>query len=74
MVENLSAMGADVTETEDGMIIHGGRPLHGAVIESHLDHRIAHDLCSNRSLRRRRYTDQWGRMCKYFLSPVLPGS
>ena len=41
MVENLSAMGADVTETEDGMIIRGGRPLHGAVIESHLDHRIA---------------------------------
>ena len=41
MVENLTAMGADVTETEDGMIIHGGRPLHGAVIESHLDHRIA---------------------------------
>ena len=41
MVENLSAMGADITETEDGMIIHGGRPLHGAVIESHLDHRIA---------------------------------
>ena len=41
MVENLTAMGADVTETEDGMIIRGGRPLHGAVIESHLDHRIA---------------------------------
>ena len=41
MVESLSAMGADVTETEDGMIIHGGRPLHGAVIDSHLDHRIA---------------------------------
>ena len=41
MVETLSAMGADVTETEDGMIIRGGRPLHGAVIESHLDHRIA---------------------------------
>ena len=30
MVENLSAMGADVTETEDGMIIRGGRPLHGS--------------------------------------------
>ena len=28
MVENLSAMGADVTETADGMIIRGGRPLH----------------------------------------------
>lgn len=41
MVENLSAMGADVEETEDGMIIHGGKPLHGAVIDSHLDHRIA---------------------------------
>ncbi len=41
MVENLSAMGADVTETEDGMIIRGGKPLHGAVINSHLDHRIA---------------------------------
>lgn len=41
MVENLSAMGADVTATDDGMIIRGGRPLHGATIESHLDHRIA---------------------------------
>ena len=40
MVRNLSAMGADVEETEDGMIIHGGRPLHGAVIDSRLDHRI----------------------------------
>ncbi len=34
-------MGADVTETEDGMIIHGGKPLHGAVIDSKKDHRIA---------------------------------
>lgn len=41
MVQNLTAMGADVTETEDGMIIRGGKPLHGAVIDSHLDHRIA---------------------------------
>ena len=41
MVENLSAMGADITETEDGMIIHGGKPLHGAVVDSHKDHRIA---------------------------------
>lgn len=41
MVRNLSAMGAHVEETEDGMIIHGGRPLHGAVIDSRLDHRIA---------------------------------
>ena len=41
MAENLRTMGADVTETEDGMIIHGGRPLHGAVIDSKKDHRIA---------------------------------
>jgi 3-phosphoshikimate 1-carboxyvinyltransferase len=41
MVENLSAMGADIEETEDGMIIHGGKPLHGATIQSHADHRIA---------------------------------
>ena len=41
MVRNLTAMGADVEETEDGMIIRGGKPLHGAVIDSRLDHRIA---------------------------------
>lgn len=41
MVRNLTAMGADVEETADGMIIHGGKPLHGAVIDSKLDHRIA---------------------------------
>ncbi len=41
MTENLSAMGCDITATEDGMIINGGKPLHGAVIDSHLDHRIA---------------------------------
>lgn len=41
MADNLNAMGADVTETDDGLIIRGGRPLHGAVIDSHLDHRIA---------------------------------
>lgn len=41
MVENLSKMGADIEGTPDGMIIRGGRPLHGAVINSHKDHRIA---------------------------------
>ena len=41
MTENLTAMGAHVTATEDGMIIEGGNPLRGAVIDSHLDHRIA---------------------------------
>ena len=41
MAENLSHMGADITPTDDGMIIHGGKPLHGAVIDSYLDHRVA---------------------------------
>ena len=41
MVRYLSAMGADIEGTEDGMIIRGGRPLHGASIDSSLDHRIA---------------------------------
>lgn len=41
MVNNLSLMKADITGTEDGMIIHGGKPLEGAAIESNLDHRIA---------------------------------
>lgn len=41
MVKNLTAMGADVTETDDGMIIHGGSQLHGATIDSKKDHRIA---------------------------------
>ena len=41
MTENLKRMGADVEPTDDGMIIHGGRPLHGATINPHLDHRIA---------------------------------
>lgn len=41
VVNALKAMGADVYATEDGMVIHGGIPLHGAVIDSFLDHRIA---------------------------------
>lgn len=41
MVKGLSDMGVDITETEDGMIIRGGTALHGAVIDSHLDHRVA---------------------------------
>lgn len=41
MVEQLKLMGANIEATEDGMIIHGGKPLHGAIIDSKLDHRIA---------------------------------
>lgn len=41
VVDNLKAMGCDIIATDDGMIIHGGRPLHGATIHTLLDHRIA---------------------------------
>lgn len=41
MVTLLSSMGVDIEGTEDGMIIHGGNPLIGTTIDSHLDHRIA---------------------------------
>ena len=41
MVDGLSRMGADIEGTDDGMIIRGGKSLHGTVIDSHLDHRIA---------------------------------
>ena len=41
MVDNLSRMGAHIAAADDGMIIEGGFPLHGAEIDSHLDHRIA---------------------------------
>lgn len=41
IVENLRAMGAQVEEFEDGLAIPGRQPLHGAVIKTHDDHRIA---------------------------------
>lgn len=44
VTETLTAMGADITPTGDGMIIHGGKPLHAASVDSHKDHRIAMSL------------------------------
>ena len=41
IVHHLKEMGADVTPAPDGMIIRGGKPLTGAVLDSHMDHRIA---------------------------------
>lgn len=41
LVQELDAMGCEIEGTQDGMIIHGGKPLHGSVIDSRLDHRIA---------------------------------
>lgn len=41
IVENLQRMGADITPTDDGMIINGGKPLKGSVLGSRHDHRVA---------------------------------
>ncbi len=38
---NLRAMGAEVEEFEDGLAVSGPTRLHGALIDSHGDHRIA---------------------------------
>ena len=37
----LRAMGSDTEPTKDGMVIHGGRPLHGGIVDSCKDHRVA---------------------------------
>jgi 3-phosphoshikimate 1-carboxyvinyltransferase len=41
VAKNLRAMGAEVTEFEDGLDVPGGQSLHGAIIDSGSDHRIA---------------------------------
>jgi 3-phosphoshikimate 1-carboxyvinyltransferase len=41
VAKNLRAMGAEVTEFEDGLDVPGGQSLHGATIDSGGDHRIA---------------------------------
>lgn len=41
MTTELSKTGADVQETEDGMMIRGGKPLHGTDFASYADHRVA---------------------------------
>ena len=41
VARNLRAMGAEVIEFEDGLDVPGGQSLHGAIIDSGGDHRIA---------------------------------
>ena len=40
VADTLNSMGADITPTEDGMIIKGKSPLHGAKVNTFGDHRI----------------------------------
>jgi len=37
----LAAMGADVRTTGDGLVVNGGRPLSGTVVDARGDHRLA---------------------------------
>lgn len=37
----IEALGGAATPTADGLVVHGGRPLTGGLVESHGDHRIA---------------------------------
>ncbi len=41
LAEGLSRLGARVEERPDGLVLHGGRPLRGASVRAHDDHRIA---------------------------------
>lgn len=40
-VAALKSLGADISATDDGMVIRGGKPLHFGTADSRLDHRIA---------------------------------
>ena len=44
VVDEFNKCGIDITETDDGMIINGAKPISGADFESHGDHRMAMSL------------------------------
>ncbi|MGR8942171.1 MAG: 3-phosphoshikimate 1-carboxyvinyltransferase, partial [Gammaproteobacteria bacterium] len=41
MADGLKILGVNAEPTPDGMVIHGGNPIGGGMVESHGDHRIA---------------------------------
>ena len=42
--QELSRLGVDFSETPDGFVIRGGRPVRGGQVQSHGDHRLAMSL------------------------------
>lgn len=44
VTDEFTKCGIDITETEDGMIIRGGKPFHGADFKTYGDHRMAMSL------------------------------
>lgn len=45
VVDEFQKCGIDITETDDGMIINGGKPIHGSDFKTYGDHRMAMSLC-----------------------------
>ena len=46
MRDGLSRLGADIAETDDGLVIHGVGSLHGGSVEGYNDHRIVMSLAA----------------------------
>lgn len=44
VVDEFNKFGIDITETDDGMIINGGKSIHGADFKTYGDHRMAMSL------------------------------
>lgn len=44
IVDEFNKCGIDITETDDGMIINGGKSIHGAYFKTYGDHRMAMSL------------------------------
>lgn len=44
VVDEFKKCGVDITETDDGMIINGDKPIHGADFKTYGDHRMAMSL------------------------------
>lgn len=44
MARQLRAMGAEIEETADGLVIPGSQKLRGAMLDSETDHRVAMSL------------------------------
>jgi 3-phosphoshikimate 1-carboxyvinyltransferase len=44
LISELRKLGAQIEEQPDGFVIEGPSPLHGAMVDSHGDHRLAMSL------------------------------
>ena len=69
MAAELGRMGATVIQTDDGMIILGGVPLHGAVCEQRPPCR--HERGCGRPRSEGRDSDKGLRLCRHFLPRLL---